>query len=69
MWKCKRCWSSDIFCDIEGVFTGVGRPIKYGIFKEIEEIKIEDTSIARVHCNNCGDESEKLEDLAFWEED
>lgn len=58
MWKCKKC-GDEIICDV----SGWGFVDKDGKIEEPQDFELEN-----YRCSECGVKSEKLEEIAVWEE-
>lgn len=68
MWKCKNCGCEIIAECIDGTIDG-----GYGIITKDKNVELTDYSIDfkvnSMYCENCGNSSDELEDIADWVDD
>lgn len=67
-WICKKCGCEIIAECIDGTIDG-----GYGIIKKDKSVELIDFGIDfkvnSMYCENCGNSSDELEDIAEWEEE
>lgn len=75
-WKCKKCGSKNIEVEVTIDSTHIysvdknGKPNKLSSFyySSLDEVVRKEGEIDTYYCDDCGNSSEKIEDIADWEE-
>lgn len=67
MWRCKKC-GDEIIGDVRGkIESGWGFVDEEGTVDELQDFDL-DFCVVAYRCNDCGAESQDLEEIAVWKD-